>query len=144
MNIPVTVGTTIANRPPYRSVRAGLPHTAPTLDGWRRNARQGKDAGREDEVSIVRRLGEYASNSDGCAGCDGQAWPPQVAEPVAEAPQRPLVTRHSVITVIAFDHTFQPRPTTLTRSCIRSRSTALILRSVARIRLGWVVRRTTK
>jgi hypothetical protein len=71
--LPVTVGTVIANRPPCRSVRAGLPHTAPTLDGWRRNARQGKDAGREDEGSIVRRLGGCVSNSAGCAGYDAQA-----------------------------------------------------------------------
>jgi hypothetical protein len=56
--VPVTVGTAIANRPPCRSVQAGLPHTAPTLDGWRRNARQGKDAGRENGVSTVQRLGE--------------------------------------------------------------------------------------
>ena len=28
----VAVGTIIADRPPHRSVRAGLPHTAPTLD----------------------------------------------------------------------------------------------------------------
>ena len=28
----VTVGTIIADRPPYRSVRAELPHTAPTSD----------------------------------------------------------------------------------------------------------------
>jgi hypothetical protein len=33
VNFPVTVGTAIANCPPYRSVRAELPHTAPTLDG---------------------------------------------------------------------------------------------------------------
>src|SRR6266481_956851 len=31
----IAVGTTIANRPPHRTVRAALPHTAPTLDDWR-------------------------------------------------------------------------------------------------------------
>jgi hypothetical protein len=30
--ISVAVGTVIAGRPPHRSVRAELPHTAPTLD----------------------------------------------------------------------------------------------------------------
>jgi hypothetical protein len=40
----VAVGTAIADRPPHRSVRAALPHTAPTLDAWRQNARQDKDA----------------------------------------------------------------------------------------------------
>ena len=69
----VAVGTTIAGRPPHRSVRAELPHTAPTLDEWRRSARLGKGAGFEDVVSIVRRSGECASNLDGCAGCDGLA-----------------------------------------------------------------------
>src|ERR1035441_10245449 len=34
----VAVGTTIADRPPHRSVRAELPHTAPTLDMWRQGA----------------------------------------------------------------------------------------------------------
>ena len=33
---------------------------------------------------------------------------PQIAEPVAEAAQRRRVTRDSVISVVAFDHTFQP------------------------------------
>jgi hypothetical protein len=28
----VAVGTTIADRPPHRTVRAALPHTAPTLE----------------------------------------------------------------------------------------------------------------
>src|ERR1017187_7284006 len=32
------VGTTIADRPPHRSVRAELPHTAPTSDDWRQDA----------------------------------------------------------------------------------------------------------
>ncbi len=34
-----------ARRRPHRSVRAGLPHTAPTLDAWRQNERMDKDAG---------------------------------------------------------------------------------------------------
>jgi hypothetical protein len=72
--LPVTVGTTIAGRPPQRSVRAELPHTAPTSDEWRRNARQDKDAGCEREVSIVRRSGGCASSMVGCADCDAQAW----------------------------------------------------------------------
>ena len=33
----VAVGTAIADRPPHRSVRAELPHTAPPLDGWRQS-----------------------------------------------------------------------------------------------------------
>ncbi len=33
----------IAERPPHRSVRALLTHTAPTLDAWRRSDRSGRD-----------------------------------------------------------------------------------------------------
>ena len=62
VSVPVTVGTAIASCPPYRSVRAELPHTAPTLDEWRQNAHLGKDAGLEDVVSIVRRSGVCASS----------------------------------------------------------------------------------
>jgi hypothetical protein len=36
----VAVGTVIADRPPHRSVRAELPHTAPTSDVWRQNVRR--------------------------------------------------------------------------------------------------------
>lgn len=35
MDEVVAVGTIIAERPPHRTVRAPLPHTAPTLEGWR-------------------------------------------------------------------------------------------------------------
>jgi hypothetical protein len=34
----VAVGTALAGGPPHRSQRAGLPHWAPTLGGWRRSA----------------------------------------------------------------------------------------------------------
>jgi hypothetical protein len=34
----VAVGTDLTTRPPHRSVRAALPHTAPTSDNWRRIA----------------------------------------------------------------------------------------------------------
>src|ERR1019366_9713165 len=51
----IAVGTTIADRPPHRSVRAELPHTAPTLDVLRQIARQDMDAGYGVEESTVRR-----------------------------------------------------------------------------------------
>ena len=69
--VPVTVGTAIASCPPYRSVRAELPHTALTLDGWRQNERRDRDAGHGQAVAIARRSGECASNWGGCADCDG-------------------------------------------------------------------------
>src|ERR1035437_9158595 len=55
VNVPFAVGTTIADRPPHRSVRAELPHTAPTLDVLRQIARQDMDAGYGVEESTVRR-----------------------------------------------------------------------------------------
>src|ERR1019366_10360447 len=51
----VAVGTTIADRPPHRSVRAELPHTAPTSDGWRQIACRDRDARFGAEESISRR-----------------------------------------------------------------------------------------
>jgi hypothetical protein len=38
---PFCRGTPVSRRPPYRSVGAGLLHTAPTSDEWRRSARSG-------------------------------------------------------------------------------------------------------
>ena len=58
----VTVGTAIASCPPYRSVRAELPHTAPTLDEWRQSAPPGKDARCEDGESTDRRSGVCAAS----------------------------------------------------------------------------------
>src|SRR5262249_33274913 len=43
-SVRVAVGTTIAGRPPHRSVLAALPHTAPTLDELRRNVAWDRDA----------------------------------------------------------------------------------------------------
>ena len=40
--IGIAVGTVIADRPPHRSVRAELPHTAPTLDEDERTSRRDK------------------------------------------------------------------------------------------------------
>jgi hypothetical protein len=45
----VAVGTSVARRPPHRSVRAGLLHTALTLDAWRQTA--GSDVSAESEHS---------------------------------------------------------------------------------------------
>ena len=47
VNSRVAVGTAIADRPPHRSVRAGLPHTAPPLDtSVKTNIRVGKQGAR--------------------------------------------------------------------------------------------------
>ena len=56
----VAVGTAIADRPPHRSVRALLTHTAPTSDIWRQSGRSGKDAqvgAGEASVGSIHRAG---------------------------------------------------------------------------------------
>ena len=68
---------------------------------------------------------------------------PQIAQPVAEKAQRHRVTRHSMITVIAFDHTFQPLSYDVD-PLMHSLAQHRFDRSAACIRLGWVVRPTTK
>src|SRR5947209_13421868 len=50
----VAVGTIITDRPPHRSVRAELPHTAPTLDVLRQSARWDMDAEFGAEESTFR------------------------------------------------------------------------------------------
>ena len=57
----VAVGTALAGGPPHRSQRAGLPHWAPTLGGWRRSAPAGRDASCGRVVATVSRGGSSAS-----------------------------------------------------------------------------------
>ena len=72
--ITVAVGTPVARRPPHRSVRAELPHTAPTSDDWRRSARS-------DSGCRILALGNPAIDatartvptSSGRAGSDAEA-----------------------------------------------------------------------
>src|ERR1039458_8810891 len=65
------VGTAIAGRPPHRSVRAVLPHTAPTLDVSRQIARRDMDAGYGVEESIVRTSVAVGPIPVAGAGCGG-------------------------------------------------------------------------
>src|ERR1700753_3005622 len=105
----VAVGTSITARPPHRSVRAGLPHTAPPLDmgveayvrirmqsAWARNP---SFEDRPQTVPIgLAPLTTAAQN-----------MPPETAKPFSEARQHREVARHCVVAVIAVDHQFQPR-----------------------------------
>ena len=52
----VAVGTIIADRPPHRSVRAALPHTAPTLDIWRQSGRSDKGVESVGEATSARTI----------------------------------------------------------------------------------------
>ena len=69
----VAVGTPVARRPPHRSVRAALLHTAPTSDVWRRSARSGADAQSEHSETTCRPAAEIAPRSAGSAGCGAGA-----------------------------------------------------------------------
>src|SRR5437764_10725420 len=64
----VAVGTTVSRRPPHRSVRAALLHTAPTSDAWRRSAHLDADAGSWHLESIDRPTLRTAPRSSGRAG----------------------------------------------------------------------------
>src|SRR5271170_5533643 len=69
----VAVGTPISRRPPHRSVRAGLLHTAPTLDEWRRSAHSDADAGSSHLESIDRPTARTVPTSSCLAGSDAEA-----------------------------------------------------------------------
>src|SRR5579862_8727662 len=73
--LTVAVGTAITRRPPHGSVRAALPHTAPTLDTWRQSVHSDMDAECEPRESS--------------GGCERQVPPIQSAgvDRVAVAPE---------------------------------------------------------
>ena len=54
-DIVVTVGNALAGVPPCRTVRAELPHTAPTSGAWRRSVRSDTAAGPEPGGTRSRR-----------------------------------------------------------------------------------------
>src|SRR6266478_9536548 len=64
----VAVGTPVTRRPPHRSVRAELLHTAPTSDTWRRSAGLGGDEGSWHSESSDRPTTTTAPTSSGLAG----------------------------------------------------------------------------
>ena len=77
----VTVGMPVTQHPPYRSVRAALPHTAPTLGTWRRIARWDTGAGSEHGDSINRPVDRSAPRSDDACGSGDVAQRASVVSP---------------------------------------------------------------
>src|SRR3954452_24253158 len=69
----VAVGTPVSRRPPHRSVRAELLHTAPTLDDWRRSAHSDAGAGSSHLESIDRPTTRTVPTSSCLAGSDAGA-----------------------------------------------------------------------
>jgi hypothetical protein len=67
----IAVGMALTGHPPRRSVRAGLPHTALTLDVDAQTARSDTDAGSSASVANVARAWRTCPKSDsGRVGCD--------------------------------------------------------------------------
>ncbi len=93
----VAVGTAVARRPPHRSVRAELLHTAPTLDEWRQSARSDSPCVRlhaHRAGRATRRAGS-ASGAGSAARCSpwSAAFPPGSPQTVA----RPCSSPSSVL-----------------------------------------------
>ena len=64
-SVGIAVGTSLTGGPPHRSVRAELPHTAPTLDKDERIALRDKDAGFSDTEANVGRAFQTWPRSSG-------------------------------------------------------------------------------
>jgi hypothetical protein len=89
----VAVGTLITERPPHRSVRALLTHTAPTLDAWRQSERWGgENGGKLGETGVnpkietrklgtpyIKRKGVPCEQSNVYSGVPGGCGPPDRA-----------------------------------------------------------------
>ena len=106
-NSLVAVGTSIAARPPHRSVRALLTHTALTSDGWRRSEHLDRDARYADKAPS----GRTSSNSDPSASAfryGGLLSSTIPKESMPEPPERRAVPRHRVVLVVTTLHTSQP------------------------------------
>src|SRR5260370_3711882 len=85
MPFAVAVGTVLADRPPHRSVRAELPHTALTVDVWRRNAGPGKDGPLGEAGSRCGPTDGTSATAAVSADCDGGALPTNCASPGRES-----------------------------------------------------------
>ena len=100
----VAVGTTIADRPPHRSVQAELPHTALPLDMsvktnigiWMQSARQGDPSVEEWSDAIPVRRVPLTSPA--------QQLPPESAHARPEPGQCLLISRNSMVAVICNSH----------------------------------------
>src|ERR1039458_9573580 len=81
----VAVGTPVARRPPHRSVRAGLLHTAPTSDIWRRSARSDADAGSSHLESIDQPTARTVPKSSCLADSAAEAHGTSARSPEPES-----------------------------------------------------------
>src|SRR5262249_43714047 len=82
--LPVSVGNALAGVPPRRSVRGGLPHTAPTSGAWRRNGRSDLGAGPEPGETRSRRSARTVPTTSEAAGSDAEAREANCGPPPVE------------------------------------------------------------
>ena len=80
----VAVGMPVAQHPPHRSPRAALPHGAPTLDEWRRNAHEEKDGVRAEPESSAGQEDGSGPKSSGSFDSGVEAPAANTAQPVRE------------------------------------------------------------
>jgi hypothetical protein len=138
------VGTTIADRPPRRSVQAGLPHTAPPLDtsveahvGIRMESPWARKPPVKDRPQLFPiRLPPLTTTTQNAS--------PVATKPFSESSERRQVARHRVVAVVAFHHPFQPRSDLRDRLVHLRRNSCLMAWSLALIRFVAVRRQTTK
>src|ERR1035437_3840428 len=106
----VAVGTTITDRPPHRSVRARLAHTAPTLDtGVKTGAGVRMQDSGERNPAIEEPV-QVAPVDFAALAPANQRVPPQKAQPMPEQTQRWTISRNRKVLVVARHHTLQPLP----------------------------------
>src|ERR1019366_7834070 len=106
----VAVGTVIADRPPHRSVRALLTHTAPALDHGveaimaigMENVWLRQPPGKQPAQTLPTRRTVLATTAD--------YMPPQPRDPLAEGAQSLNITRHCLVLIVASDDRLEPLP----------------------------------
>src|SRR5262245_8921564 len=97
----IAVGTVITDRPPHRTVRARLRHTAPTLGGdGKANARPWvKDLGLREEV--IGQLWHPLPRKPIPLTASPQRAQPEAFDMVAEGAECRIVERHGMVGKIA-------------------------------------------
>ena len=105
----MTVGTALSGRPPYRSVRAALPHTALTSSAWRRSAPMDRDAWFQVSGASDQSAFSIASMSCTCVGSAPQGAQPGMAYFPSEGSHTVPIARYSVVVEVACNHRFEPR-----------------------------------
>ena len=106
--LQVAVGMPVTRHPPHRSVRAGLPHTAPALSNSESYLREIMACSEVREISIYD--GPKSLPVHGCSflTSSSQAPVPRFRHKASETSQSLDVSRYSIVLPVALHDTFQP------------------------------------